>query len=60
MERNDRMVTSEKRPSTGDPHNPAKPPADDLSKSQARRVAAQTKNGGYEDSGEGLLIDPDN
>ena len=59
MERSDRMVTTEKRPSTGEPHTPAKPSAEDLSRSQARRVAAQTKDSGYEDSGEGLLIDPD-
>lgn len=60
MERSDRMVTTEKRPSTGEPHTPATPPAEEHSRSQARRIAAQTKNGGYEESGEGLLTDPDN
>ena len=60
MERSDRMVTTEKRPSTGEPHTPAKPGEEDTSsRSRDRRVAAQTKDSGYEDSGEGLLIDPD-
>jgi hypothetical protein len=75
MERNDKLVTSETREERdrrlGRPTLPTNEQAmayaeqaaqdEDEEVAQDRREAqARTKNGGYEESGEGLLTDPDN